>query len=254
MKANSRSLALLNLCLLAAIALTPSARAQETIASDRPGLASGTYVLDPGTIQVEGGISYANAGPLDLFSVGQLLIRVGVPQIELQAIVNSLVFASANGASDEGLQDIGVGAKVRLFRNPELPLSVSGLATLTLPTGADFLTSDEVVPSAILLADYGVNERWTVSANLGYTLGIDELDDVFALIVTPSVSLPVEANAGAYFGYAGFYSSSSPQHIAEGGFTLLPQPDLQLDINGGVDIDTGDFFIGVGVATRWFTR
>ncbi len=254
MNANFRCLSMLALFLLAAITLTPAAAAQEAIASDRPGLGSGSYVLDAGTIQVEGGIAYANAGPLDLFSVGQLLVRVGVPQIELQAIVNSLVFASANGASDEGLQDIGVGAKVRLYRSPELPLSVSGLATLSLPTGADFLTSDEVVPSAILLVDYGVNERWNVAGNLGYTVGVDQLDDVFAVIITPSVSLPVEANAGAYFGYAGFYSSSSPQHIAEGGFTLLPQPDLQLDINGGVDIDTGDFFIGVGVATRWFTR
>ncbi len=254
MKATVRSLSLLTLFLMAAITLVPVAEAQETIASDRPGLASGSYVLDAGTIQVEGGIAYANAGPLDLFSVGQLLIRVGVPQIELQALVNSLVFASANGASDEGLQDIGVGAKVRLYRSSELPLSVSALATLSLPTGADFLTSDEVVPSAILLADYGVNERWTVSANLGYTLGIDQLDDVFAVILTPSVSLPVEANAGAYFGYAGFYSSSDPQHFAEGGLTLLPRPDLQLDFNGGVDVNTGDFFIGAGVATRWFTR
>ncbi len=254
MKATRRlRLLLVTLAVLTTFA-APDAEAQETIASDRPGLGSGSYVLDPGTVQVEGGVSYANAGPLDLFSVGQVLVRVGVPQIEVQGIVNSLVFASANGQSDEGLQDIGVGAKVRIYRSPEIPLSVSGLATVSVPTGADFLTSDEVVPAAVLLADYGVNERWTVLGNLGYTVGVGDLDGVFALILTPSVSLPVEANAGAYFGYAGFYSSSSPQHFAEGGFTLLPTPDLQLDINGGVELGSGDFFIGVGVATRWLPR
>ncbi len=251
----SRTLAVPLLLLLPAT-LTPwsQAEAQETIASDRPGIGSGSYVLELGTVQAEGGVAYANGESVDVYSIGQLLIRIGTPYLEAQALLNSFVIADFPTGDEEGFQDFGFGLKARLYRQPESDLAVSVLATLSVPTGADFLSSDEVIPAATLLADYALSDRWALSTNLGYALGLDDVDDVFAVTLTPSVSLPVEANLGAYFGYAGFFSSGQDQHFLEGGLALLANVDVQLDLNAGVELDSGDYFIGVGVAARRVQR
>ena len=81
------------------------------------------------------------------------------------------------------------------------------LASLSLPTGSRFLTSDEAVPAAALLVDRAVSERWSVSANLGYTAGPDAQPDVVSVTLTPGVSIPGPFNLGAFVGYAGFFSA-----------------------------------------------
>ncbi len=239
--------------LLLALLLSPAAgaRAQESIASDRPGIGSGAYVLDRGTLQVEAGAEYASVGTVDQYSLGQLLIRVGIPAIELRAALNSYV--SLSGAGIDGLQDIGLGLKGRLLRSADGRLAVSGLAAVSLPTGSDLLTSDEVIPSATLLADWAVSGQWTLSGNVGYSLGTGLAEDVVALIVTPAVAFP-GSKLSAYFGYAGLYSSPGDSHFIEGGFALAATRDLQLDLNGGVNADGGDYFVGLGFSTRWRKR
>ena len=54
-----------------------------------------------------------------------------------------------------------------------------------------------------------------------------------------------------FAGWAGSFSSDGDAHFAEGGLTYLPTPDIQLDLNGGRDVERGDWFLGVGLATRW---
>jgi len=70
----------------------------------------------------------------------------------------------------------------------------------------------------------------------------------------PSLALPTSKPVGVFLGYAGFFAESQNQHFLEGGLTWVPTPDLQLDANGGVDPDSGGYFVGIGLATRWFLR
>jgi hypothetical protein len=70
--------------------------------------------------------------------------------------------------------------------------------------------------------------------------------------LTLSYALPSSTPIGIFLGYAGFCASSRNHHFLEGGFTWLPGADLQLDANGGLDPGSGDYFVGIGAATRWF--
>lgn len=224
-----------------------TAVAQERITTDRPGFANGSYVLDPVTIQLESGAGFTRSGPADQYGLGQILLRFGIPGIELRAMLNSFVI-QRTPASDEGLQDTGVGVKVRLVHKPDDGLAVSVLGALSLPTGKSFLTSNELVPTGLLLIDYTLSDRWALSSNLGYTFGTGGLDDEVLFIAKPTLS--VSSAAGVYVGYVGLYGSPRKQHLVDWGLTWGATPNAQLDFHGGMELDTRDFFIGVGFATR----
>ncbi len=227
--------------------------AQETIASDRPGIGSGSFVLGPGTLQMETGGEYAEAGDASQYSLGQLLFRFGAFEgLELHAQLNSLVLARSEEEDREGLQDSGLGAKLRVLQAGPLGSSLSLLGSVSFPSGADFLTSDEAVPFFTLLADVPLSPGVGLAVNLGIAGLLADAEDVTSLIVTPAVSLPGDSGIGVFAAYAGFFADSGRRHLVEGGVTWVPGADLQLDVNGGVDTESGDFFLGLGLATRWF--
>ena len=248
-----------------AFALPATLAAQETIASDRPGLGSGSVVLEWGMLQVESGVEYARYDPLDQYSVGQIVLRLGVwDRIEVQGLLNSVVGFRGDGEEEVGLQDQGLGAKLRLTSSGPGGASLSILTTLSVPTGSASFTADEAVPAAVLLADLPLTSNLSLSGNFGFGGWLADADDQVSVILTPSLSLPTQSPLTVFLGYAGFFTedldvldqdatgdSSGDLHIVEGGITWLPSPDTQWDLNGGVDVESGDFFIGVGLARRW---
>ncbi len=245
-----RRFTIISLYLTIGIAVA-AAEAQETIATDRPGIGSGSYVLDAGTVQLEAGAAFASTGPVDSYVLGQTLLRFGLPGLEVQALLNSLVVQRGPGGDAEGVEDIGVGVKTRLLEQPDGGLAVSVLAAITAPTGAASVSNDEWVPSATLLADLSLTDRWGMSANLGYQVGLGSIEDVFSIILTPGVSLPGRDDIGVYFGYAGFFAGGDSEHWLEAGITLLASRTLQFDVNGGIETGANDYFLGFGIATRW---
>ncbi len=176
---------------------------------------------------------------------------MGLPYVELQTLVNSFVVSRSPGESSEGFEDLSFGIKVPVFAPEDGHLRISTLATLSLPTGSRFLTSDEAIPAATLLLDRTLFERWSLSANLGYTAGPGAQRDILSVTLTPSVSLPGGANLGTYAGYAGFFASGRDRHVVEAGLTVGATADLQLDVNGGLDMESGNYFVGIGFARRW---
>ena len=228
---------------------------QETIASDRPGIGSGSFVLGTGTLQVEAGVGVARSDGVDRYSLGQLLVRVGAWNgLELQGQFNSLVFDRGGAESRVGFQDLGLGAKLRVIPTGPGGSSFSLLTTVSFPTGSRLASSREVVPGLAVLADVPVARNLGLSANLGYGGWLASVEDLGTLTLTPTLTLPTSKPMGVFLGYAGFFAESGNQHFLEGGLTWLPDPDLQLDANGGLDPDSGNYFVGVGVATRWIFR
>ena len=192
---------------------------QPNIAADLPGIGSVSYVLAHGVIQLEAGTQFAAIGAVDLYSLGQIVLRLGVPAIELHALLNSWVIQRSALQDGEGFQDLGVGIKARLWKSAAGDMALSALGTVILPVGSDLFTSDELIPAITLLADYSVSSRWALSMNAGYAAGPGAVESVYFLNVTPGVSLLADANLGAYFGYAGFYSAAFDQNFLEAGFT-----------------------------------
>lgn len=235
-----------------AVAASPL-HAQSTITSDRPGLGSGSAVVDPGILQFELGGEFADDDVTHRISLGQGLVRYGVSDgLELQGILGSFTVLPDDEVDARGLQDVGLGAKVRLPA-PGDAWSWSLLGTVTFPTGDDALTADAVVPAAVLLADVGLGPGFGVTLNVGSSGWASDAGDQLSVIVTPSLALGSSA-AALYAGYAGYYARGDADlHYAEAGLTWLRDPNLQLDLNGGVEVESGGFFVGLGVAKRWPT-
>ena len=223
--------------------------AQETIASDRPGIGSGATVIDRGVVQLETGANLNRIGGDNVFSVGEALLRIGVPGFELEVFGNSWVSDGALrddiGLDDDGFQDLALGAKVPLTSNENITLAAQ--AYLVTPTGSDAFTADEWIPGGALLADLPLGEGTALSLNAGYRAGPGDVEDVFSLIVTPALAF--ENGLGVYGGYAGSYSEGAA-HIAEAGLTWLASSDLQLDLNGGWEVGVENWFVGLGLAVR----
>ena len=224
--------------------------AQNNISPDRPGIANGSYVLEPKMTYLESGVEYFDTGTLTEVSLGQILFRHGLADgVELRVLLNSLVIQNSSLVDETGFTDPAVGLKVKIWEGSDLRLS--GLGEISAPVGASELTADEWVPSFALLADYSITDYWSVSGNFGYTLGTGGLEDVWLLTVTPTITVPGNSGWGLYAGYAGFYSKAGDEHFIEGGITRLLQPFLQIDLNGGVDADSGAGFVGAGVVLRF---
>ena len=147
-----------------------------------------------------------------------------------------------------------MGAKVRLPA-PGDAWSWSLLGSVLFPTGGTPFTADAVVPALTLLADLAVAEAFGLAINVGSSGFASDAGDQVSLIVTPSMSLPGDRPLAIFAGYAGYYASGDADlHFAEAGLTWLRGSDLQLDLNAGVEVDTGVYFVGIGVARRWPTR
>lgn len=254
MKLNIRPLIKLEKAIpaLAVLMLIPhvTLRAQDNLSTDRPGIGNGSYVLETKITYLESGVEYFDTGSLTEVSLGQILFRHGLTDgVELRVLLNSLVIQSSDLVDETGFTDPAVGLKARVWEGERLRLS--GLGEISAPVGASELTADEWVPSFALLADYSLTEYWTLSWNAGYTVGTGGLDDVWLLTVTPGYSVPGNSGVGFYAGYAGFYSGSGDEHFIEGGITKRLQPFLQIDLNGGVDADSGAGFVSSGVVLRF---
>ena len=241
------------LVLVLLFAPAPDGCAQPNIASDRPGLGTGAFVLETGTIQLEVGVERtADAGGQQL-NVGQTVLRWGFGFVELQTHANSFVVGHSGGVDINGLEDLGLGAKIPIFSSNNDDLDVAALTTVTLPTGSTHVTNDALVPTAALLVDQSLGDTWGLGTTVGITAEPDG-HNVISTVVTPIVSLPGSLNLDVYAGYGGFFSPDVHSHFVEAGVQFIANPNLQLDINGGIDVETGAYFVGIGVARRWGWR
>jgi hypothetical protein len=219
----------------------------ETIVPDRPGLGDGAHVVGAGVVQLEAGTSLARAGAASTVTVGESLVRIGLGgSLELRLLPGSVVFAPG----ESGALDPAVGLKVPLRRGDEGP-RFSAVLGATLPVGSDAFTSDESTGSATLVGEFGVTNVVGVAVNVGYSFPLDDVGEgVYALIVTPGLSIASVDGLGIYGGYAGFYGDAGDVHMIEAGVAYAATSNAQLDLNWGRETDSGSWFLGFGVAVR----
>lgn len=218
-----------------------------SIAADRPGAGTGSHVLGEGIFQGEGGLEYAESAGTDRYSFGQVLLRYGLPAVEVRAGLNSFVL-QRGAVEEEGFEDLTAGLKLPVVR--EFSFQGSLLAGVTLPTGARPFTADDPVFERSALADWSPGGPAALSLNVGYASSVDG-SGTGSVSATPSLSLPGADRLGVYAGYAGSFSDGGDRNLAEAGLTYLVGGETQVDLNGGFELGSDDFFLGVGLARRF---
>lgn len=218
------------------------------LASDRPGLGDGAWVMAPGALQLEVGGRLREFGGTR-GGEGTALLRRGLAGAELRLYLPSPL--TSQGDDDpSGLQwsDLGVGVKLPVGSANGWDWSV--VAAGTLPTGSASLTADAVTGFATLVGETRLTDSVAFAVNAGAAASA-ATSDANTLSLIPTFTWSVSDAVALYGGYAGFYRPGSDEHWVEAGFATAVNRNLQWDLNSAYDTESGDWFFGIGFSRRW---
>jgi hypothetical protein len=242
--------------------LASVALGQDTISTDRPGITLSPAVVGQGVFQIEAGVpqittSHGHGTDADLLSL-PVQLRFGLsPAVELRlgGTVWNRLADDASGEDAEGTGDVELGTKVALTGN-DADVRTAAIFGLRLPVGDDDFSNHQAGYSASLAASMSLDSSDFLTAILGITRTPIDGENV----VTGSLGLLYghsfeDTPLGAYV-EAGWFpdlESSFDMAVAGAGITYLVNADLQLDAFGdfGLNEDTPDATLGVGVSWRW---
>ncbi len=249
------------------LAIAQGAAAQSNpffpLAADRPGEATPTTVVRPGTFQVELGVKLEAETDDDpdrrTLSFPDGLLRLGlVERAELRLAADGLLYRFREGDDDRALgSDLDVSSKIRLWSQraglPETGVEVG----LSFPVGSDAETSGGFDPWLDALFQWEAGEQNAIVANLGFsapTQGSNDDRRIFEL--EPKLSLERELRPGlsAFVEYYGAIKSrSADEHSLDGGFSLRIGKDAALDLSGGGGLTAAapDWFVATGISFRF---
>lgn len=239
------------ICALLCIATTATA---DPISAERPGFSTAPGTLAPGRYQVEAGFEYQEhdrGSDSTLFSAPFLLLRAGLTdRTEVQ--VGWMGYSELrfdHGPDQDGTSDMSVLLKYRLT-DEGAATAVGVFGSLSLPVGSDAFSSDNVDPT------FGL--AWTTDNGLfgTFVLASPTADDERSTEFSGSLGAGLSHGdrLGSFIEYFGTISDSAgPTHQLNGGFTYLPDQNLQIDlyVGAGLNHRAPDLFTGAGVAWRW---
>lgn len=230
---------------------TALAEDNETINAERPGFSSSPIALAPSLVQIEAGYQYTTDSSqigVDDHTLPLILLRIGlVDRLEMQFSWAGISWTDVGGRHVNGGNDASIGLKWQVS-DADATVPIALFAGLTLPVGDAEFSSDEADPS--------VGAFWSYSAGLDWfgTVIIGESGNDSSISNAVGISIPVDSDKGAYVEYFGNYAGDAgPEHYLNGGFTYLPQHNMQLDLHIGLGLNSGaaDAFLGLGLAFRF---
>lgn len=249
---------------------TPAAFAQEAdeLITDRPDQTESPQTIQPGVVQLEIGATHTHDGDAgverDQFDIPGTLLRIGLSRrIELRVGWDGLQDLEERQGGvdfrDDGSGDTSVGFKIGLTENATTSLQTALLVETSLPTGADGFTSHRADPSLRYILARDLSDSVGFGTNVGVSWategdgdGRDTLASAFYTLVT---GFGLTDRLGAFvelYGELGLDSGAADAHSFDGGFTYLVRSNVQLDIAGGVGLNSAadDWFLGLGFSAR----
>lgn len=229
--------------------------------TDRPDFTESPETVGPGRFQFEGGYTFAQRDKDTEHSLPELLVRVGfLEQLEFRLALNYLA-ADLVEEDKQGLDDVGLGAKIKLAGgSPDFDLirpHIGLIVQTTLPTGTGGFGEDEMQPEVKLALAWDLSERVSLGSNLNYGYLSEDGARFHQFSGSLALGYQLTEKWGTYIEYFGFVPASRDgpnESFFDGGFTYLVNDDLQLDARAGVGAFNGespDYFVGVGVSWRF---
>lgn len=241
----------------------PRAPLDGPLVTDRPDFTESTETVPRGRFQLEGGYTFTyarRAGERTRdHSFGELLLRAGIAQdVELRIGAPSLAHLDADpGGRETGLTDSSLGFKIHALDQDGWIPSFGVIASVSLPTGSDPFSSDDVDPAVTLAWAYELTPSLGVAGNFNFAGPSDEDGRYFEPSASISLAASLTEQLGIYVEYFGFYPGGGQDredtHFASTGLTWLVHDNLQFDVRVGAGLNeaSDDLFAGAGFAVRW---
>ncbi len=130
---------------------------------------------------------------------------------------------------------------------------------MTVPTGYDAFSADEVLPGVNWLYGWDINDFLSTGGSTQFNREIDETTSASYTGWAQSwtIGYSLGDKLAAYTEWFAFFPNSAdtakPEHYFDGGFTYLISNDIQWDIRAGVGLNeaAGDYFVGTGLSIRF---
>jgi hypothetical protein len=236
------------------------ANAQTPISTDRPQVTNSSIVVPCGSLQFENGIQQTGNPSQRSIDLPETSVRLGIAnktELRLAApdyffnttAVSSLTTSSAFAT---GLGDTIIGLKQQL--GPQKGFDFSLIPSLSLPTGANLISSHGYDPSLQLPWSRSLSKNWTAA-------GMFSLADPTVAArrnLTGQSSLYFDRQLTAPWDAYVEYSDTSPQRggpqqLIDIGTAWKPSPHQQLDLRYtiGLSAATPSHAIGFGYSFRF---
>ena len=221
----------------------------EPISTDRPAVAESSVVVPKGSVQLENGFLVTSDQGQRTVDGPETWMRFGVGS------TTELRFSAPDYYHDgvSGFGDISIGIKQQLGPTPG-GFDVSVIAFLSIPTGADALTSHGYDPGLQLPWSRKLSANWTAAGQLAvyWPTQVDgrNVTGESTFLLDRQLTKPMDA----FVEYAGdFPERGGPRHLLHFGAAYKITPQDQIDIHYGIGLSSAavDHFIGVGYSFRF---
>ncbi len=238
----------------------------EPLVTDRPDFTEAASTVGRGVSQLEMGYTYTydkeNGRTVESHSFGEFLIRQGIfaEWLELRLALNPVdetdTFGELTGSAT-GTEDLYFGFKIGLTPQERILPEMALVPQMTMPTGSDDLSAEEWLFGLNWLYSWEINDIFSCGGSTQGNRAIDETDHAYTEFAQSfAVGISLLDNLGAYSEWFGLFPHSADvavvEHYYNGGFTLLLNDNVQLDVRGGVGLtkDSDDYFVGTGITIR----
>ena len=230
------------------------------LSADRPDFTESPVTVDAGAVQVElSFIDYAREGDRNALSVAPANLKVGLlNDVDLQFVFDPYVASDDGMSTSRGFGDLQFRLKINLWGNDGGETAFAFMPFITIPTGADGISSDHVEGG--LIFPFAMDLTDCVGLGLmGETdFVFDEEDDGYDVdfVGTGVLGLEVSEQLGLYVEGIGIASTDSDvefRGILGAGVTYSITDDVVLDagVNLGLVGEGDDVNIFTGITVRF---
>jgi hypothetical protein len=236
-------------------AQTCGANAQSPIATDRPQITSSSVVVPCGSLQFENGFQGTANGGQRTFDFPETQVRLGIAsKTELRLGVPNYLYNddTASGFAN-GFGDMSLGFKQQL--GPTLGgFDVSLIPSVSLPTGANAISSHGYDPTVQLPWSHSLSKNWTIAGMFSLMWPTEGARRNLTGQSSVYFDRQLTSLWDAYVEYSGaFPQRGGPQNIIDFGTSYKPTSHQQLDFHCsfGLSAAVPDHSIGFGYSVRF---
>jgi len=230
------------------------ADAQSAISTDRPQITNSSIVVPCGSLQFENGFQVTgNAGQRGP-DFPETSIRFGIAGKTELRVAAPNYFQNDNTPSGfaNGFGDLTLGLKKQL--GPLHGFDLALIPSLSLPTGANSISSHGYDPTVQLPWSRSLPKSWTVAGQFGVAWPTESARHNATGQASLYFDRQLTSSLDAYVEYSGdFPQRGGPQHLIDFGTAYKPTPHQQLDLHCGFGLSSAapDYSIGVGYSVRF---
>jgi hypothetical protein len=224
------------------------------ISTDRPSIANSSAVVPKGVFQVENGFLITDTQGHTILDLPETALRFGLlDKTELRFSVPDY-FHSISGSMISGFGDSAIGVKQQITPLPA-NLSLSVIFFLSLPTGADAISSHGYDPGLQFPWSYQLSKNWTVMGQVAFYWPTVVRSRNFTRETTFAFDRQLTKPWDAFIEYAGDFpkNGGSRQLLHLGSsYKLAPHHQLDFQVAAGLSRAAPDRFVGFGYSFLFY--